>query len=133
MANEFSYFENLINSKILNMHTAYLGRVKQVKGSTAIIQPLTMYKAMGGDAKTQSLASAFIPPNVKFHSESITYLKTVDEQVTTDVLIPDSVAVGDTVFVGICDRDITNAKNGNIAVATQRHHNINDGVVLLAW
>lgn len=128
--NELSFFNNLINDKILEVHTHYLGRVEAINGSTATLQPLTEYKARGGEGKQQSLTSAIIPPNIKYKSKTITYMKSSTSSETMAVLVPDSLAVGDIVMVGICDRDITYAKTGKIGTATQRHHDINDGVIL---
>ena len=127
---EEGYFERLVNGKILEIHTAYLAKVLSVKGTTARLQPLTKYKAVGGNAKTSSTTEALIPPNIKFKTEKITYLISNVESETKTVIVPAKLEVGDIVFVGVCDRDISNAKNGVINEATQRHHNINDGVIL---
>lgn len=127
---EISFFENMIDSKILNIHTAYLGKVVSISGNTARVQPLTMSKAIGGKSAEQSTTTAVIPPNIKYRADKITYRISDDRSETTTVLVPDSLAVGDTVYVGVCDRDISFAKKGIIGKATSRHHNINDGVIL---
>lgn len=119
-----------LNEKILNIHTAYLGKVEAINGNKAMVQPLTVYKATNGAAKQRSLASALIPPNIKYKTEVLSYMRTATTGATKTILVPDNLAVGDIVYVGICDRDITYAKNGVISEATNRHHNINDGVIL---
>ena len=129
MNNNIGFFDLNIEKQILNIHTAYLGKVLSIDGTTARLQPLTTYKATNGIAKEQSTTSAVIPPNIKFSTERITYL-TGTEAVSKMIVVPASLAVGDIVYVGVCDRDITYAKNGVISEATQRHHNINDGVIL---
>jgi hypothetical protein len=128
--NEITFFENFVNSKIKNINTAYLGKVLSVSGNTARLQPLNMHKAVGGKAKEQKTTTALIPPNIKFRAETITYMTSATTSDTKTVLIPENLAVGDIVYVGICDRDISNAQNGEIREATARHHNINDGVIL---
>lgn len=128
--NATSYFSTLIDGKILNVHTAYLGEVKGIDGNMARVQPLTMYKAIGGTAKQSSIVSAVIPKNIKYKEETVTYMETNYTSRTKTFLVPDKLAVGDIVYVGICDRDITYAKDGKISEATNRHHNINDGVIL---
>ena len=128
--NGFNYFSNLIDEKVLNIHTGYLGRVTMINGSTARIQPLTVSKAVGGNATQQSIVNAVIPQGIKYKEETITYMVSEYSTETKTVLIPDKLAVGDIVYVGVCDRDISHAKNGIIGEATSRHHNINDGVIL---
>lgn len=130
MANDMGFFTNSIDSKILNIHTGYLGKVLSVNGSSARVQPLTMYKAIGGKAKQQSPVTAVVPPNIKYSKETITYRVSDTASQTKTVLVPSSLSVGDIVYVGVCDRDISHAKNGKIAEATNRHHNINDGVII---
>lgn len=127
---EFNYFNNLIDQKILNIHTGYLAIVVSVQGNTARLQPLSMYKAAGGEAKKQSVVSVVVPDNIKYKTENITYRTSDTQSKTMTVLVPDSLAAGDIVFAGVCERDITYAKDGIISQASNRHHNINDSVIL---
>lgn len=128
--NGLTYFENAIDKAVLNIRTAYLAKVLDVKGKTARLQPLTVYKAVGGSAKAQKTTTAVIPQNIKFKEETITYMTSDTATAQTTVLTPQNLAVGDIVYVGVCDRDITNAVKGIISEATPRHHDINDGVIL---
>lgn len=130
MNNDINFFNNSVERQILNIHTAYLGKVLSVNGNTARLQPLSMYKALKGSAKEQSTTTAVIPSNIKFATKQITYRISDTRTETQTVVVPANLAVGDIVFVGVCDRDITFAKNGIIKEATPRHHNINDGVIL---
>lgn len=125
-----NFFDTSIEKQILNIRTAYLGKVLSIDGKMARIQPLTKYKAVNGQMKEQSTTTAVIPPNIKFTLERITYLVSENETETRSIAVPASLNIGDIVYVGVCDRDITHAKNGVIGEATQRHHNINDGVIL---
>lgn len=52
------FVDNMIESKLMNLHTAYLAKVLSVKGTTAKIQPLGNVKAYGESAKSQSVLSA---------------------------------------------------------------------------
>lgn len=128
--NGVSYFNAAIEKALLNVRTAYLGKVLKVNGNMATIQPLDVSKATGGEATQRKPVSALIPPNIKVKQQTITYLVSSQNSESTTVLVPDSLSVGDIVMVGICDRDISNARNGIISEATNRHHNINDGVVI---
>lgn len=128
--NELSYFNSAIKKALLNIHTGYLAKVLKVDGNTARLQPLNTYKAVGGTTQQASTTSAVIPNNIKCKEKTITYMVSNVSSETTTVLVPDTLSIGDIVYVGVCDRDITNAKNGKIGEVTTRHHNINDGVIL---
>ena len=124
-------FSDMIDQKILDIHTAFLGQVVSVSGNTARIQPLNMALPVGGSAQKASVVTAVVPTNIKCKQEDITYLTPENGVETTTVLVPDQLKGGDIVFVGVCERDITNAKKGIIAEPTRgRHHNENDGVIL---
>ena len=128
--NGIGYFNTAIEKALLSIRTAYLGKVLSISGNEAIIQPLNTYRAVGGNVEQSSTTNAFIPQNIKYKEETITYMISNTQTKTKTVLTPDNLAVGDIVFVGICDRDITHAKKGIIGEATERHHDINDGVIL---
>ena len=122
--------DTYINSKIINIHTAFIGKVLSVNGSIARVQPLTYSENTSGDLKEQTPVAVYIPQNVKFKRETITYMKSQYDAATETVIVPDTVACGDIVYCGVSERDIT-AENlsGKIAKPT-RHHDINDSVIL---
>ena len=124
------YFNMAIEKAILSIRTAYLGKVLSIKGNEARIQPLYKNLVVGGNAELSSPTSAYIPQNIKYKEKKITYMVTNIQSESTTVLIPQNLAVGDIVFVGVCDKDITHAKKGIVSEATERHHDINDGVIL---
>lgn len=130
MKSGIGYIENAINEAILSIHTAYIAEVLSVKNNKARLQPLTVHKAKGGTVEKQAPTEAFIPKNIKTKTETITYMISETMSETKDVIVPSDLAVGDIVYVGVCDRDISNAIKGEIREATPRHHNINDGVIL---
>ena len=127
---QFGWIENLIEDKLLNLHTAFLGRVVSVNGDAARVQPRMTYGAAGGVRTEHKAVSVMIPKNVKYKAETITYFTGSNTTNTKEVLTPDSVLVGDIVFCGVCERDITNARNGIETLASSRRHNVNDGVIL---
>lgn len=128
--NGISFIQNEIEKQILNIRTQYLAKVIGISGKEARLQPLAMYKAAGGKAKKSEPTTAFIPANIKYKTESITYMVSENDTETKTVLVPDNLSVGDIVCVGVCDRDISHAKNGIISESTARHHDVNDGVIL---
>lgn len=125
-----SAIESIIKNQLMNLHTAFIGKVVSVNGNTAIVQPLSMIKAYGAAAKPQTAISVAVPKNVKHERKTITYLTGGSQSQTTEILIPSDISSGDIVYCGICERDITEARKGQIAQVSTRHHDINDGVIL---
>ena len=125
-----AYFENAIDKALLKVRTAYLAKVLKVNGNRATVQELDTYKPVGGKASERKPVSALIPPNIKLKEQTITYLVSTEQRESTTVLVPEALGIGDIVVVVVCDRDITNAQNGIISEATNRHHNINDSVIV---
>ena len=48
-----NFVEMLIESKIVNIHTAFIGKVLSVNGNIARVQPLTYSKIVRGELKAQ--------------------------------------------------------------------------------
>lgn len=124
MSNFFAGFENVINNKLLNMHTAYLAKVLSVNGSTAKIQPLGYSKAYGQNAQKQSPLS-----NVPILN-SAKYKISKTEIENKDVAKITSIAKGDIVLCVCCERDITEAKKGKNSTPALGHHNMSDSVIV---
>lgn len=127
---DYTSINNMIRNQLINVHTAFIGKVLSINDNSARIQPLTMYKATGGEYKRQSPVSAVIPQNIKHTTQTITYMTSLDNSKTVTVLVPAELRPGDIVYCGVCDRDITDAKKGNISRPSIRHHDMNDGVIL---
>ncbi len=134
----FAAIENIINNKLLNLHTAYLAKVISTNGNTAKIQPLGMSKAYGETAQEQSVLSSvpILKSAHKVKTKTITYIKDVDfdkKEVTTDTatiteVVP--ISAGDIVYCGVCERDITEAKNGINSTPAIGHHSMSDSVII---
>ncbi len=129
--NEFNFFKNLIEQRILSIHTAFLAKVISVDDDGATVQPLMSLKSSAtGEQTAVGYIRAVIPKNIKFKCEDITYRVSDASSATKTVVVPDDITVGDIVYIGICERDITNAKTGGAELATMRTHDMNDGVIL---
>lgn len=134
-----NYTESLINGKIINIHTAFIAKVMSVKADRAMVLPLTYSKKANGNYIEPAMISAYIPKNIKHKETQITYLTNVSysesggintAKETATIIVPDSIVVGDIVFCGVSERDISSENlSGNIAKPT-RHHDINDSVIL---
>lgn len=117
-------FDNMINNKLKNLHTAYIAKVLSVNGKTAKIQPLGYTKAYGEAAQKQSVLSKVpILNNARFKIS-----KTEIDNKDVAKIVP--LAVGDLVLCVCCERDITEAKKGNNSVPALGHHNMSDSVIV---
>lgn len=131
-------FENMMNNKLLNLHTAYLAKVISTNGKTAKIQPLGLTKAYGETAQKQSVLSSvpILQSAHKVKIKTITYVKSVDfdtkkvieETATITEIVP--ISAGDIVYCGVCERSITEAKRGNNSTPVLGHHSMSDSVIL---
>lgn len=103
-----NFFENLVNQKILSIHTCYLAKVISISGEKARIQPLALVKAYREEAKQQAII------------ENVPICKHALEDATA----------GSVVVVACMERDITQTKNGKIALPSFRHHSLSDSIVI---
>ena len=116
--------ENMLNNKLLNLHTAYLAIVLSVSGNTAKIQPLGYTKAYGEEAKKQSpLSSVPILNSAKFK-----FKETVIEGEKVAGIEP--IKKGDIVLCVCCERDISEAKKGKNALPVLGHHSMTDSLIV---
>lgn len=124
------FFENLIDRKLLDMHTAYIGKVLSINGDKAKVQPLGMYKQYGETAKKQAVVSAVIAARYKItKTEKITY-DSNDSQKTVTLPVVEELKSGHIVICVCCDRDITEARKGNNVVPAIGHHSLSDSVIV---
>ncbi len=125
-----NFNEAFINGKLINIHTAFIGKVIAVNENIARVQPLTYSKNVSGELREQTPVAVYIPRNIKVKQETITYMTGLNSSHTKTIIVPDIVAAGDVVYCGVSERDITTENlNGKIAKPT-RHHDINDSVIL---
>lgn len=118
-----SLFENMIEEKLLGLRTAYIAKVVSLKGNTATVQPMTMIKQYGKPAqKAKVVSDVPILSNAKY--------KFVNEDTEPIELKPVPISAGDLVLCVCCDRDITEARRGNIATPQIRHHSLSDSVIV---
>ena len=101
------YFDEAIDRKILNIHTAYLAKVISVNGKTAKIQPLGLVKEIGESAQKQSVLTA-VP-----YTQQVTKIKS-----------------GDIAVCICCERNITDAKQGKNVLPPYGHHSMSDSIII---
>ena len=103
-----NFFSNLVDQKLLQLHTCYLAKVSAVNGNYANIQPLSLVKGVNTAAKRQAVIN-----NVP-----------VCKHALTDVIS------GATVVVACMERDITQTRKGIFALPSIRHHSLSDSVII---
>lgn len=118
---------NMINQRLLDTHTNFLAKIISINYNLMTIQPLSMHKVYGEKAKPSAIINN-IPvlcpyKYVYIVDKSTKEVKRIEQQ---------ELEIGDTVYCGVCERDITEAKNGNMPVSSiGRHHNLSDSIVIM--
>ena len=114
------FFDEMINKKLLDLHTAFLAKVLSISGNQAKVQPLGMTKEIGGTAKSYAPIS------------SVPFTRNAQYKLSVDngVLTASTVTNGDIVICVCCDRDITAAKQGNNVLPPVGHHSMSDCVIV---
>ena len=127
--NASTVFDNLIEDKLLNLHTGFVGKVLSVSPdyTRCSIQPLARIKAYGKKAKNQSIVTN-VP--ILLHAR----VKKIDLKCNPDTheitVEKTYIASGDIVFCVCGDRDISETVNGSFATPPQGHHDLKDAVVV---
>ena len=109
-----NFFENLVNQRLLSLHTCYLAKVISVKVDannnkiSATVQPLSLIKAYGESAKKQAIIE-----NIPILSHAKL-----------------GVMAGATVCCACMERDITQTKKGIFALPSLRHHSLSDSIII---
>lgn len=124
-------FTNLIDQKLLNLHTGFFAKVLSINGDmleerTAKVQPLNMVKPVGGEAQKQAVMTIPVLRTAqKFKKRNVTVNNS-----TFSVVEPCGIEKGDTVYCLCAERDITETKKGKFAIPPLGHHKISDAVVI---
>ncbi len=131
--NGFNALKDIIDEKLLNLHTCYIAKVLSFDGTTANVQPLGMIKQYGKPARKQSMVTG-VPVIQSARYKLSTIMRTCR---VTDIsteqrehLTVTPLAEGDLVVCVCADRDITEAKRGNIAQPQLGHHSMSDSIVI---
>lgn len=143
-------FENMIESRLLDLHCAYIAKILSTDGKTAKIQPLGKTKQFGEAAKDQAPITN-VPiiesARYKYKKKTLEYVSDVSINTTyssgyvtsatpiltkkkIDVVEVEDVAAGDIVICVCCDRDITEARKGNNSVPSIGHHSMSSSVIV---
>ena len=103
-----NFFQNLVEQKLLTLHTCYLAKVLSVSGGYATVQPLALTKSVSGTAKRQAVIS-----NVPICKHAV-----------------EDVLEGSTVVCACMERDISQTRKGMFALPSLRRHSLADSIVI---
>jgi hypothetical protein len=118
--------EDMIEERLLQIRTAYIAKVLSVSGATATVQPLSMVKQYGRPAVKPAVVSNV--PVIRSARHKIGGIREGENM--TQYLTFEPLKAGDVVFCVCADRDITQTKNGQMAVPPIGHHSISDSVIV---
>lgn len=120
-----------IESRLMDLHCAYIGKVVSVSGDTATVQPLGLVKDSDSAAKKQAVVSNVpIACNYKFSIKTISYTTSDGDKASQTVAVPSRIAAGDLVVCLCADRSITAARRGRNEQPTAGHHSISDSIIV---
>lgn len=132
-----NYFDGAIESKLLNLHTAYLAKIISAGDGFATVQPLNMMKQYGKAAKRLAPVTGVpIASHCKGRiiEKELKYVSGVSDHAavygTEKILQFEPLKAGDVVICVCGERDITEAKKGNLALPTNRHHDFSDSIII---
>ena len=138
------FFEELMESKLLDTHTAFVAKVVATDGKVATVQPLGYTKQYGKAAKEQANLIDIPVANgarYQYTLQKTTYVKSIatsDGHVTSvdydtkDFAVLTPLKAGDTVVCVCGERDISNAKSGVNAAVTVGRHSFSNAIVIAA-
>lgn len=138
--------ENMISEKLLNLHTAFLGKVVSVQGEDKCsVQPLDKIKAYGKAAKSQAVITNVPVLNHVRHYTLVKQALTVKDTHTGGGSVSpnphpsadneghlrvEPIKTGDIVLCVCCERDITSSSKGVSTTPPVGHHQIGNAVVV---
>ena len=133
MSSLSSLIKDIVDEKLLDTSTAFIGKIISFDQNkkTANVQPLTMTKAYGKEAKQRAVLTDIPVLNnaqykLKFSYVVIPKVGVSDKQYAEKEYI----AAGDLCVCIVCDRDISEARKGNSALPSLGCHEIQNAVVV---
>lgn len=130
------FLEGIIEEKLLHLHTAFFSKVLSSDGKTAKIQPLSMYKQIGGAAqKHPPIEKVPILQTVKKfkYEDCICGAVVAEHSLQTEKrkhLVIEDIGQGDIVLCLCSERDITSVKKGEPTIPVIGHHSMQDAVII---
>ena len=129
----FGAFDDLIEQKLMDLHTAFIGRVVGVGGGKATVQPLNLMKQYGKEPVQQAVVKDVPILKTVYKIELFEFEGSGGNHPTHKHgghvrFIP--IQEGDIVFCMCADRDISATQNGAMALPSIGRHEIKDAVIV---
>lgn len=127
-------FEDMIEEKLLYLHTAFIGKVTKVyynKDSAwrpykADVQPLNMLSLVNG----KTIKPAIIKDVPILDAAKYKINISLDEETATNNITGTRMKNGAIVFCLCADRDITDTKKGKMVAPPIGHHQMKDCIII---
>lgn len=139
-------FEGIIEEKLLNLHTAFIGKVISVESpQLCSVQPLDKIKAYGKPAKSQApITKVPVLNHVRHYTLVKQSLSVIDTYTGGGSITPnphppeanighlkvEPIRPGDIVLCICAERDISSSVNGMSTTPPVGHHQIGNAVVV---
>ncbi len=129
-------FDNIIEEKLLNMHTAFIGKIVSVQGETmCTVRPLDKIKAYGHEAKAQGVITRVpILNHVRHYKLQKQSLSASEGSISPAShgghLVVTPLKAGDIVLCLCAERDISSSVKGISTTPPVGHHQIKDAIVV---
>lgn len=127
-----SFFDTLIEKKLMDLHCGYIGRVIWTDGITAKVQPLGLIKRAGSaETKAQAVVSDVpVACRYKLAEKTISYTDKNGSVAKQKVAVPKLIAKGDLVACLCADRNIAAARRGENELPPAGRHSISDSIIV---
>ena len=130
---DFSAFDVAIEQKLMNLHTAFVGKIIGVSGGKFTVQPLNMMKQYGKPPQQQTVVKDVPALKTVYKIELFEFEGDGGDHPTHKHgghvrFIP--IQEGDIVFCVCADRDISATQNGAMALPSIGRHEIKDAVIV---
>lgn len=131
--NSWSAVDNFIEQKLMDLHTAFIGKIVGVGGGKFTVQPLNLMKQYGEPAKQQAVVKDVPALKTVYKIELFEFEGSGGNHPTHKHgghvrFIP--LQEGDIVFCMCADRDISATQDGAMALPSIGRHEIKDAVIV---
>lgn len=127
-----SFFDTVVEKKLMDLHCGYIGRVVWTDGITAKVQPLGLIKQAGStETKAQAVVSDVpVACRYKLAEKTLSYTDDKGNVAKQTVAVPSQIAKGDLVACLCADRNIAAARRGKNELPPAGRHSISDSIIV---
>ena len=126
-----SFFNNAIESKLRDLHCAYIGKVLSTNGTTAKVQPLGLFQQASGEKARAKAVVDDVPIACRYKISQKTITFSVGEGTESQVVaVPEELKAGDIVVCLCADYNISAARKGKNELPPAGRHKITDSIIV---